>query len=66
MKKIAVNKLDTVYQRIAETADLFLPIKKAGQTDFYKWAEGDEVDVFKLKTVKSAKNAFFPFFWIDT
>lgn len=60
MKKIAVNRLDTVYKRIAETADLFLPIKKAGQTDFCKWAESDEVDVFKLKTVKSAKNAFFP------
>ncbi len=60
MKKIAVTELNSVFRAIAENADLFLPVKKSGQTDFCKWEEGDKVDLHKLKTTKSAKNAFFP------
>ena len=60
MKKIAVKELESVYRAIAKDADLFLPVKKTGQTDFCKWEEGDKVDIHKLKTTKSAKNAFFP------
>lgn len=60
MKKIAVSELNNLFRAISESADLFLPIKKTGQTDFCKWEEGDKVDLNKLKTVKSAKNAFFP------
>ena len=60
MKRIAVKELDSVYRAIAAEADLFLPVKKAGQTDFCKWEEGDKADLRKLKTTKSAKNVFFP------
>ena len=60
MKKIAISDLPAVYGVIAEHADLFLPIKRTGQTDFFKWTEGEKVDLNKLKTTKSAKNVFFP------
>ena len=60
MKKTLVSDLPRVFAKIANTVDLFLPVKKAGQTDFCKWTEGDKVDLNKLKTTKSAKNAFFP------
>lgn len=60
MKKILMENLPFVYKKIAESADLFIPVKKLGQTDFYKWEEGDKVDLNKLKTTRSAKNVFFP------
>lgn len=60
MKKISLDKLPELYKRIADAADLFLPIAKSGQVDFAKWNEGAEVDLVKLKTTKSAKDVFFP------
>ena len=35
-------------------------MKKAGQTNFGLWTEEADVDLATLKTVKSAKDAFFP------
>ena len=35
-------------------------MKTAGQTNFAAWSEDAEVDLDTLKTVKSAKDAFFP------
>ena len=60
MKKIAVSELNSLYERIAGFADLILPIKNLGQTDFNKWTADAKPDLNKLKTTKSAKNAFFP------
>ncbi|MBO5837221.1 MAG: 4Fe-4S dicluster domain-containing protein [Oscillospiraceae bacterium] len=60
MKKIAITKLNDLYAAIAQNQSLLLPIKRAGQTNFGIWTEDAEVDLQTLKTVKSAKDAFFP------
>ena len=60
MKKIAITKLNDLYAAIAQNQSLLLPIKRAGQTNYGIWTEDAEVDLQTLKTVKSAKDAFFP------
>ena len=60
MYKIAKNNLPALFQRIAGEQELYLPMKISGQTNFAVWSEGDEADLDTLKTVKSAKDAFFP------
>ena len=60
MYKIAKENLSALFRLIAETRELYLPVKTAGQTNFAAWSEDAEVDLDTLKTVKSAKDAFFP------
>ncbi len=60
MLKIAKERLNELYAKIAETAGLFIPIKKGGEVNYHVWSEGKEVSLETLKTVKSPKNAFFP------
>ena len=60
MKKIAIANLPKLYEAIAKTQSLILPVKTAGKTNFSLWTEGCDVDLQTLKTVKSAKDAFFP------
>lgn len=60
MYKIAKEHLSELFQKIAESQELYLPIKNAGQTNFAAWTEEAEVDLDTLKTVKSPKDAFFP------
>ena len=60
MKKIAMNSLNTLFKAIAETQKLYLPIEKGGQVDFYEWNENEKVRLDVLKTVRSAKDVFFP------
>lgn len=60
MYKIAKENLSALFQKIAATQELYLPVKTAGQTNFKAWSEDAEVDLDTLKTVKSAKDAFFP------
>ena len=60
MYKIEKENLEALFRKIAESQDLILPIKKAGQTNFGLWNEGEEADLDTLKTVKSGKDAFFP------
>ena len=60
MLKINVSNLPALYERIAQTQDLFLPVSKAGQTDFALWQKDAAVDLDTLKTVKSPKDVFFP------
>ena len=60
MKKIAMASLNALFERIAADKKLYLPIEKAGQVDFYEWNEGETVRLDALKTVKSAKDVFFP------
>ena len=60
MLKIAKERLNELYAKIAETQGLFIPIKKAGEVNYAVWDEGKEVSLETLKTVKSPKNAFFP------
>ncbi len=60
MYKIKKESLKALYAAIAEQYDLFLPVKSAGQTNFGLWTEDAEADIDTLKTVKSAKDIFFP------
>ena len=60
MYKIEKENLEALFRKIAESQDLILPIRKAGQTNFGLWQEGEEADLETLKTVKSGKDAFFP------
>lgn len=62
MFKISIDKLDALYNAIAATKELYIPVRKAGQVDFASYEEGAEVAIDALKTVKSPKNAFFPQF----
>lgn len=60
MYKIEKENLEALFRKIAESQDLILPVKKAGQTNFGLWNEEEEADLDTLKTVKSGKDAFFP------
>ncbi len=60
MKRIALDNLPKLYTAIGEKQSLFLPVKTAGQTNFGLWTEDAQVDLCTLKTVKSAKDVFFP------
>lgn len=60
MYKIQKAALPKLYTAIAAENDLFLPVKTAGQTNFGLWTEAAETDIDTLKTVKSAKDIFFP------
>ena len=60
MYKIQKADLPKLYAAIAGQNDLFLPIKTAGQTNFGLYTEGCDADIDTLKTVKSAKDIFFP------
>ena len=60
MKKIAMASLNALFAKIAADKKLYLPIEKAGKVDFYEWSEGENVRLDVLKTVKSAKDVFFP------
>lgn len=60
MQRIAKEKLNGLYAEIAKTAELFIPVKKAGAVDYGFWSEGAEVSLETLKTAKSPKSLFFP------
>ncbi len=60
MKKINVSDLNRLYAKIAETQTLILPVENAGKVDFGIWSADKTVRLDVLKTVKSAKGAFFP------
>ena len=60
MYKIAKNNLSALFQKIAETKELYLPVKTADQVNFKAYSEDAEVSLDTLKTVKSPKDAFFP------
>ena len=60
MLKIAKERLNDLYAKIAESMGLYIPVKKAGEVNYAVWEEGNEVSLETLKTVKSPKGAFFP------
>ena len=60
MKKISLKALDTLFEKIAKDYTLIAPVEKAGQVDFGVWSKDSVVRLDELKTVKSAKGAFFP------
>lgn len=60
MYKIAKENLSALFRLIAESQELYLPVKTAEQVNFGVWSEDAEVDLDTLKSVKSPKDAFFP------
>ena len=60
MYRILKSNVTTLLARIAESRDLYLPVKAACKTNFASWSEASEVDLDTLKTVRSPKDAFFP------
>jgi len=60
MKKIAIEKLDALYRAINEKYPLYLPVSDGTETNFAAYKEGANVDLNRLKTVKSPKDLFFP------
>ncbi len=60
MLRIAKNNQAALFREITKNQSLYLPIKTAGQTNYGAFSENAEVDLNTLKTVKSAKDAFFP------
>ena len=60
MYKTAKENLAALFQLIAGTQELYLPVKVSGQVNFRAWSEDAEVALDTLKTVKSPKDAFFP------
>jgi len=60
VKKISMASLNGLFAKIAAEQKLYLPIEKAGQVDFYEWNENEKVRLDVLKTVRSAKDVFFP------
>jgi len=60
MYKIQKENLKALYAAIAAEDDLFLPVRSAGQVNFGLWTQEAEADIDTLKTVKSAKDIFFP------
>ena len=55
MKKVFTPDLGKFYAALAEAMPLYIPIKKAGETN-YGWYDGvNPVDIDTLKTVKSPR-----------
>lgn len=60
MYQISIDNLNTLFEKIAAVRSLYMPVKKNDQVNFHKWEEGTEYCKDELKTVKSAKDLFFP------
>ena len=60
MYKIAKENLTALFRLMAAERDIYAPVNNGGQVNFEAWAEGAEVDLDTLKSVKSPKDAFFP------
>lgn len=60
MLKIVRKNLDKLYAAIAAENTLYIPASVNGSPNYAVWGEGAAVDLNSLKTVKSAKEVFFP------
>lgn len=59
MRKISIDKLDTLFSAISEANTLYLPADTSAGAKFQKWEKGLKLSD-KLNTVRSAKDFFFP------
>lgn len=59
MYVIEKAKLSQLFERISQSASLYMPINKDGKTDYDKWESGKEY-AEDLNTLRSAKDLFFP------
>ena len=60
MKKIKLDALNTFLLGISKEQTVIAPVEKAGLVDFGVWSEDETLNLYTLKTAKSAKGAFFP------
>ena len=60
MKKLNMAELNNWLAAIAETRRVILPINQANQVNYGVWTPEANVNLEALRTVKSAKDAFFP------
>ena len=60
MLAISADKIDSLFELIGSTQLLYLPVdNNSGKADFKKWEKGTKLSS-NLKTVRSAKDFFFP------
>ena len=60
MKQLPLDRLPELFRKISEKKTVIAPIQSAGQVNFGVWTEDSILRLDALKTVKSAKGAFFP------
>ena len=60
MIKIEKSNQNALFKTLSNLMPLYLPIKKAGEVNYGLFEENAEVSYQTLKTVKSAKDLFFP------
>ena len=60
MKKISKTDLAALLKYIGENQPLYIPGRVSGQANYVRYDNNTDVDLDTLKTVKSAKEAFFP------
>ncbi len=60
MKKLALNSLAEFLSKVSAEQTVIAPVEKADQVDFGVWTKDQKLRLDALKTVKSAKGAFFP------
>ena len=60
MLSISADKIDSLFELIGSKQPLYLPVdNNSGKADFKKWEKGVKLSS-ALKTVRSAKDFFFP------
>ena len=59
MRKISIDKLNSLFSAIAENETLYLPVDTKAGAKFEKWHDGAVLSD-ALNTVRSAKDFFFP------
>ncbi len=60
MIKINKSNFNALFDKLSQNRELFLPVRTAGEVNYGKYQKGAEVSLETLKTVKSAKDFFFP------
>ncbi len=60
MKKLPMSRIGELFSAIDEKKELYLPVFKAGKTNYDRWTKDTKVKLNALNTVKSPKDMFFP------
>ncbi|WP_330384478.1 4Fe-4S dicluster domain-containing protein [Christensenella timonensis] len=60
MKKLPMSRIGELFSAIDEKKELYLPVFKAGKTNYERWTKDAKVKLNVLNTVKSPKDMFFP------
>lgn len=60
MYRVKKDRLTELFTSVSKVQDLFLPLRKCDQTNYGLWTPEETFDLDTLKTVKSAKDCFFP------